>query len=291
MTFPPHDLPGALDPRAERAASAAARRHVGEAGWIQQNVLERIINAGREQLLVTQALRAVVSTTLAQLRATPLAEIGSVASVHLNTLQGIVEAGRAQIDTAHGLQLSIQSTLAQVRETPLEQVSGQLLTTLSASVHQQARDLEHIIAAAVGQASSVAQIAELERVGAEATERLRQAEHQQAERELQRWERHAAETLAQIRGLEQAGHSHASQKQQLTNDAGEAAAYLSQLQDTDAQDRLEIRRLEQQRDATSAQRVALETAAATTQETLHGLQASAEAQPTSGAARPGTAED
>ncbi|UQN09508.1 hypothetical protein [Deinococcus sp. QL22] len=279
MTSPTdHNLPSDPDSRAERMASSAAREHVGEAGFIQQDVLEHIINAGREQLVVVQALRRVVAATLEQVRATPLAEIGSVAAVHLATLEGIVASGRTQIQTAHELRLTIQQTLIQVRETPLEHVSAHLLTSLSEAVHEQARNLEEIIAAALGQASSLTQIAELERMGAEAVERFRQAEHRQGERELAHLERQAAETLEQIRTLEQDGHTHAHQKQLLANAAEEAEVHLAQLEHTEARDRAEISRLEQQQDATSAQRLILETAAEETQDTLQALQAASASQ-------------
>ncbi|UQN10174.1 hypothetical protein [Deinococcus sp. QL22] len=273
-----HDLPNDLDPRAERMASSAAREHVGEAGFIQQDVLEHIINAGREQLVVVQALRRVVAATLEQMRATPLAEIGSVAAVHLATLEGIVTSGRTQIQTAHELRLTIQQTLIQVRETPLEHVSAHLLTRLSEAVHQQARNLEEIITAALGQANSLTQIAELERIGAEAVERLRQAEHRQGERELAHLERQAAETLEQIRALEEEGHTHAHQKQHLEHVAEQAEAHLAQLEHTEARDRAEINRLEQRQDATSVQRLTLETAAEETRETLQALQSMADPQ-------------
>ena len=62
-------LPDEPDARTERTSFAAARRHVGEAGLIQLDTLEHIIQAGREQLVVTQALRQVVTATLRQLNA------------------------------------------------------------------------------------------------------------------------------------------------------------------------------------------------------------------------------
>ncbi|UQN04904.1 hypothetical protein [Deinococcus sp. QL22] len=292
MIRPPNDdLPGELDPREEWASFSAARRHVGEAGFIQQDVLEHIINAGREHLVVTQALRRVVNATLEQLRVTPLAEIGSAAAVHVATLEGIVSSGRSQIQTAYDLQVIIQHTLIQVRATPLEHVSGHLLNTLSEAVHQQASNLEDIISAAVAQASSLIQIAELERVRAEAAERLRQAQHRQSERTLVHLERQAADTLEQIRQLEQQGYTHADQRHHLVNQAERAQAYLARLEHAEVQDRVELTRLEEQRDASSVQRRMLETAAGETQEALQALQSSAESPEPSEAGRLPSASD
>lgn len=268
----PDNLPGELDPREERTLSSAARRHVGEAGFIQQNVLEHIINAGREQLMVTQALRRVVNATLEQLRTTPLAEVSAAAAGHVATLEGIVSSGNTQIQTAHELQIIIQHTLTQVRETPLEHVSGHLLTTLSEAVDQQARNLDEIIVAAVAQASSLTQVAELERVRAEAAERLWQAQHQQSERALAHLARQAADTLEQIRLLERQGQTHAQQKQYLINRAEHAEAHLTRLEHAATQDRAEISLLEQHQDAQGNQCQTLETAVKQTQETLQALQ-------------------
>ena len=210
----------------------------------QLEILEQIIQGGREQLVVTQALRQVVAATLEQQRATPLAQIGTLAQQHQATLQDIVNSGRAQIEMAHQLRLTIQQTLAEVRETPLEYVSGHLLTTLSASVRQQVQDLENIIQAAVGQASSLEQIAQLERVSAQAATRLEQVAHERGEREVAQLERQAAETLDYIRGLEREGQSHAAQKDQLIAEAKIAEERISVLEQANATDRDEITRLE-----------------------------------------------
>lgn len=245
MTSPEdHPLPEELDARTERASFSAARHHVGEAGLIQLDTLEQIIHAGREQLVVTQALRQVVTSTLEQLRATPLGQIGALTPQHRATLEEIVSSGRAQIQTAHQLRLTIQQVLEQVRETPLEHVSGHLLSTLSTAVHQQVQDLEDIIGAAVGQASSLEQIAQLEQVGAQATTRLQQMDHARGERELMQLERQAAETLGRIRTLEREGQGHAAQKSQLIAEAQIAGARVAALQQANAAALEEITRLE-----------------------------------------------
>lgn len=264
-------MPSELDPRAERASFSLTREHVGAAGFSQLNTLEQIINAGREQLIVTQALRQVVASTLEQQRATPLAQIGSLAPVHQAALNDIVTSGRAQIEIAHQLRLTIQRALAEVRETPLEHVSGHLLTTLRASVQQQAQDLDDIIHAAVGQAKSLDQIAQLEQVGAQAATQLRQTEHDRGERELVHLEQQATETLNQIRRLEQAGHTHLAQKTQLMAQAHTAAQRVAVLEQANAEDQLEITRLEGQRDEATEQRQVLETAANQTQQHLQDL--------------------
>ncbi|UQN09279.1 hypothetical protein [Deinococcus sp. QL22] len=44
---------------------------------IQLDILDKIIDPGRKQLVVTQALRQVVASTLDQQRAIPLAQVGT----------------------------------------------------------------------------------------------------------------------------------------------------------------------------------------------------------------------
>lgn len=239
-----HQLPDEVDARSERASFSSTRQHVGAAGLVQLNILEEIIQSGREQLVVMQALRQVVASTLEQQRTTPLAQIGTLAEEHQATLKDIVNSGRVQIEMAHHLRLTIQQTLAEVRETPLEDVSGHLLTTLSESVREQVQDLEDIIQAAVGQASSLEQIAHLEQVGAQAATRLQQVEHERGERELVQLEHQAAETLDHIRSLEREGQSHAAQKIQLIAEAQIAEERISVLQQANAEDQEEITRLE-----------------------------------------------
>lgn len=234
-----HPLPEELDARTERASFSAARHHVGEAGLVQLDTLEQIIHAGREQIVVTQALRQVVTATLKQLHATPPGQLSALTQQHRANLEGIVQSGRAQIQIAHQLRLTIQETLAQIRETPLEQISGHLLNTLSESVHQQVQDLEDIIGAAVGQADSLEQIAGLEQVGTQAAARLQQVEHDRGEHELMKLEREAAETLGRIRELERAGQSQAQRKNQLLAEAQTAEARIAELEQASAEDQAE----------------------------------------------------
>lgn len=51
---------------AENASFNSARRHVGAAGFVQRDVLEQIISAGKEQIGVTRSLRQVIVVTQAQ---------------------------------------------------------------------------------------------------------------------------------------------------------------------------------------------------------------------------------
>jgi hypothetical protein len=234
-----HLLPDELDARAERASFSSARHHVGEAGLIQLDRLEQIIHAGREQIVVTQALRQVVTATLKQLHATPLGQPGALTHEHRANLEGIVQSGCAQIEIAHQLRLTIQQTLAQIRETPLEHVSGHLLSTLSETVYRQVQDLEDIIGAAVGQAGSLEQIAGLERVGTQAAARLQQMEQDRDEHELVTLERETVETLGRIRELERIGQSQAERKSQLLAEKQTAEARIAALQQASAQDQAE----------------------------------------------------
>lgn len=254
-------LPDEFDARSELTSFSATRHHVGEASLIQLDILEQIIQGGREQLVVTRDLRLLTASTLEQLRATPLGQINTITQEHRTTLDAIVHSGRAQIQTAHQLHLTIQHTLAQIRQTPLEQVSGHLLNTLSEKVHQQVEDLKDIIEAAVEQASSLEQIAGLEQVVAQAATRLQQVEHDREEHELAQLERQAAETLGCIRELERAGQSHAAQKSLLMAEAQTAEARIAALQQANAEGQEEIIRLEDQREVATAQQQALETAA------------------------------
>lgn len=50
----------------ENASFNSARRHVGAAGFVQRDVLEQIISAGKEQIGVTRSLRQVIDVTQAQ---------------------------------------------------------------------------------------------------------------------------------------------------------------------------------------------------------------------------------
>ncbi|MBB5363607.1 hypothetical protein [Deinococcus humi] len=58
-----HHLPEEIDARAEQTLFSATRHHVWEAGLIQLDTLEQVIQAGQEQIVVTQALRQVVTAT------------------------------------------------------------------------------------------------------------------------------------------------------------------------------------------------------------------------------------
>ncbi|UQN10131.1 hypothetical protein [Deinococcus sp. QL22] len=266
-----YTLPPEIDAHEERRSSSSARRHVGAAGLTQLDILDKIIDAGREQLVVTQVLREVVASTLDQQRATPLAQVGTLAHEHQTELRKIIFSGRVQIETAHHLRLKIQQTLAQVRETPLEQVSGQLLTTLSESVHRQVQDLEDIIQAAVGQAHSLQQIAQLEQVGAQAARRLQHVAHERGEQELMELERQAAEALKHIRSLEGEGQSHAVQKQALIEEAQAAREQVAELEETNAVNQREITRLEDEGGVTQGQRQALGRATEQLQQYLRDL--------------------
>ncbi|UQN05397.1 hypothetical protein [Deinococcus sp. QL22] len=254
-------LPDDVDARTERSASASTRRHVGAAGLVQLDILEGIIHAGREQLVVTQALRRVVASTIEQQRATPLAQIGTLAHEHQVRLKEIISSGRTQINTASKLRVIIQGTLAEIRATPLEHVSGHLLTTLGESVRQQVQDLEDIIQAAVTYASTLEQITQLEGVSAQAAAQLQQVDQERGERELMQLERQAAETLEYIRTLERVGRNHAAQKRELIAEAQTAESRISVLEEDNANRQAELTELTSQRDAAVIQREALENAA------------------------------
>ncbi|UBV44425.1 hypothetical protein LAJ19_14765 (plasmid) [Deinococcus taeanensis] len=204
---------------AENASFNSARRHVGAAGFVQQEVLEQIISAGKEQISVTRSLRQVIAVTQAQLRDLSAHAATDQLQVHVTALEGIVSSSQEQARTAAELREVIQRALADVRGTPLEDVSATLLNTLSAVVCRQAEQLQALISTALSEASTAGQVAELQQVSAEAQARQAEAEHEQEERELAHLDLLGAEALERVRALEQGGQTDAAQRTALEQQA------------------------------------------------------------------------
>ena len=183
---------------------ARAREHVGAAGWAQNSALEKIIHAGREQLAVTDALRQVVSLTLAQLRQVPLNEVEQFGPGHSSALKTIVESGDEQVDAATALEALIQDALAAVVDTPLNELNLAKLEGIHAAVQDQLRALHVIIDAAKSQARTLAQLQALDAVSAEQQARVAQALHQEAETKVRALEHVAGEATSEIGQLSQA---------------------------------------------------------------------------------------
>jgi hypothetical protein len=114
----PDDSARDLQDAAERRSFSTAREHVGAAGFAQRDALERLISAGQEQIQFTLSLSDVMSTTLAQLHALPLADLHDAAGPHVTALENIVRSASAQLETADRLRAAIQDALNEVRGTP-----------------------------------------------------------------------------------------------------------------------------------------------------------------------------
>ncbi|MFC4453545.1 hypothetical protein [Deinococcus sonorensis] len=232
------------DKRAERHMVDAARQHVGAAGFAQRNVLEQLIAAGREQIAYTGTLRQVVASTLRQLGEERLeGEPGQLVA-----LQQIVTSGQRQIETARQLTLSIQHTLSNVRSTPLELVSAHLLSLLSESVHHHARNLELLIQAALEEASSSEQVAQLKQVRADMVATVLEIEHDGEERALAQLDLMAQQAVEQVRSLEAEGQTHAVQRTQLEQMAVTSQEAIEHLRAKTRLNREELERLGQERD-------------------------------------------
>ena len=264
------------DEQIERAASAAARYHVGAAGFVQRDMLEQIIAAGRDQIAVTQSLRRVLITTVAQLSAIPMAEVGAVAQEQRAALERIVTAGQVQVQRAKDLRLAIQQALAEVQNTPLEHVSGHLLSTLGEAVRRQVADLENIIGAAINEASTVEQIARLERMSAELYAHLLSTEHDRGERELTQLDLQGAEALKRVRSLEEVGQTHAMQKTHLEQAAEGSRRQIRALEDAEIQDRADIARMTKANGVADAHILALQEAAVETGDEVEVLRRESE---------------
>ncbi|UBV45301.1 hypothetical protein LAJ19_21145 (plasmid) [Deinococcus taeanensis] len=252
------------DPRAELLRDAAehtafnsARRHVGAAGFLQRDVLEQIISAGREQISVTRSLRQIVASTQAQLQA--LSGMGALdEQAHVETLRGIVTSSQAQIRTATALRDAIQRTLTDVQGTPLEEISANLLNTLGAVVQRQLAQLQDLITTALGEADSVEQVAELQQVRSDAQARQVQLEHEQSERELVQLETLGAEALARVRDLEEGGLTHAAQRAALEDQADRARLRIAALEHGEEEHRDQLASLEREAQATTQRQKDLE---------------------------------
>ncbi|PYE50980.1 hypothetical protein [Deinococcus yavapaiensis] len=272
MSNPPDDVRAAT----EHAVFAAAREHVGNAGFAQRDVLERLINAGREQILFTSSLHQVLATTLQQLHALPLMDLHHAAEPHVTTLENIVQSSWTQLETADRLRDSIQQALAEVRGTPVEEISVQVLSPLSQMVQRQAADLQALISLALDQASNVDQITTLQRISTQAHAHLQQAKQEGAERALLHLDQIGQDALNRIRALEVSGTTHAEQQEQLEHEALVAHAHLAELEERAVRDAQEVARLEAAADVLRARTTGFEAAAAKTQERIARLRAQIE---------------
>jgi chromosome segregation ATPase len=256
--------------RAERAAIASARQHVGAAGFVQRDVLEHIIAAGHEQIALTQTLRQVVTSTQHQLESRSVALTNDPQAA---VLGGIVNAGTEQIEVAQQLHQSIQHALADVRSTPLEEVSAQVLTTLSETVRRQASDLDQIIRAALDEADTPEQTAELEQMGSDTAAQLLSAQHDRSERELVTLSVIAQDAAARIRSLEADGQTHAAQKSAMAQEAHTAQSDIAALEAAERRSGAEIASLEQRSEQAQAHIEKLEASVAGRTERIERLHA------------------
>nr|WP_235514627.1 hypothetical protein [Deinococcus sp. Leaf326] len=228
---------------AENASFTLARRHVGAAGFLQHDVLEQIISAGRDQIEVTRSLHQVVTATQAQLQATQLTTTEG-GQAHLDTLRDIVKSSEAQIRIATELRESIQHILTDVIGTPLEEVSGHLLRTLGEVVQQQLEELQNLITTALGEADTAQQRAKLQQVRDD-TETLQvQVAHEQSERNLTQLELLGAVALERVRELEEGGRTHAAQRAELEQKAESTCQLISSLEQQEEQNLAKLANLE-----------------------------------------------
>lgn len=272
MTDPSHSTPpDEIDDAVERASFVSARQHVGAAGFAQRDVLEQIIAAGQEQLAFTQSLRQVVASTLEQLRALPVKDLPDAAQTHLGALQDIVASGQQQIETATQLRQTIQRALDEVRNTPLEHVSAYVLSTLKDAVHQQVSDLQEIIGVAIDEAATTEQIAQLQQVSADAAQRVLAGQHAREERELAELDRLGQEALEKIRHLEAQGQTHEAQRTTLEGEAQTAQGEIERLEATNVQEQAEIARMEREQVETVERLTELQTTAGALREKTQRL--------------------
>ncbi|GGK29355.1 hypothetical protein GCM10008955_23910 [Deinococcus malanensis] len=221
-------------------------------------MLEQIISAGKEQVSVTRSLQQVIAVTLTQLRELSGGATSQEAQKHIATLQGIIISSQEQIKTATELRQAIQRTLEDVRGTPLEDVSGTLLNTLSTVVRRQIEQLQELIATAVSEADTAGQVAELQQVSAEAQIRHTQVEHEQEERELAQLEILGGQALERVRELEESGRTHEAQRVELEEKAEDAGLQISALESEERENRAQLALLEKEEVASMKARQALE---------------------------------
>ncbi|NTY01630.1 hypothetical protein [Deinococcus sp. JMULE3] len=146
-----------------RVAEVRARQHVGAAGWAQNAALNAIIQAGREGLAATDALRDVLHLTSAQLRDLPLSDEPG-RQEHIGALQRILDSGEAQVSAAQTLDALVTEALDEVTRLPVSDVSAAQLDALRRRVRQQVDTLDLILQAARAQTTTLEQLGELQRV-------------------------------------------------------------------------------------------------------------------------------
>ncbi|PYE55029.1 hypothetical protein [Deinococcus yavapaiensis] len=268
------------DPRAaaERLSFSTAREHVGAAGFAQRDALERLISAGREQIRFTQALREVIANTLAERHALPLADLHQAAEPHVTALESMVQSSQAQLETAESLRGAVQNALADVRGTPIEHFSAQLLTNLSQVVHQQAADLQGLVALALNEASTIQHITALQQMSVKAQAQFLRAERERSEHELVRLQHLGEFALDRIRVLEDGGVTHKAQKAHLEREGAASQAHITELEEGAARDDRELVRMEEQAQVLRACTASLEEAALQTQEKVARLRHQLEGQ-------------
>lgn len=248
-----------------------ARQHVGAAGFAQRDALERIIVAGRDQILFTQSLRTLLADTLAHLHALPLMDLYEAAGPHVAVLEQVAEACWAQMETAAKLRETIERGLTEIRGTPVEHISAHLLVNLSQVVQRQATELQTLITLANTETSTLQQIAGLHRVSVQTHKQLLSVEREQAEQEMVRLDREGRDALERIRQLEDEGASYADQKARMERDATQTRRHLADLEGEATRDARDLARLEAQAQASRRQVDELEEAARGTQERIASL--------------------
>lgn len=167
-----------------RVSEVRARQHVGAAGWAQTSALDAIIQAGREGLAATDALREVLHLTSTQLRDLPISDEPG-RQEHVAALHRILESGETQFTAAQTLDALVTEALDDVTRTPVTDVSAGQLDRLSQRVRQQVDTLNLIMQAARAQANTLEQVGELERVSSEFQGQVAQLQSLSAEQEAQ----------------------------------------------------------------------------------------------------------
>jgi len=160
-----------------RMSEARAREHVGAAGWAQTSTLESIIRAGREGLAATDALRQAVVLTTEQVRTLSLAAPSQEREGHAQALAEIVHSSEEQITASQALDDLVSRALDEVARTPGDEVSVATLRQIHGRVQTQLAALSTILASARAQASTLEEVARLDRLSAEHQARV-QAIHQ-----------------------------------------------------------------------------------------------------------------
>ncbi|WP_027483061.1 hypothetical protein [Deinococcus pimensis] len=271
-------MPDDTHDAAERRSYSTAREHVGAAGFAQRDALERLISAGREQILFTASLREVLTTTLAQLHALPLANLHEAAGPHVTALEHIAQSSRVQLDISNRLRVTIQDALTEVRGTPIEQISAQLLTDLAQLTHQQAADLQALIALALNEASTVGHITTLRQLSDNAKTQLLGEQPQRSERQLHQLDQIGQDVMNRLRVLEEEGAAHAEQKAALEREATAAQTHIAAMQENAERQDEDIARMERENEILRAHTAALEAAALETQEKIARLRQDLERQ-------------